>query len=154
VDRVKGICDNTDPTRVVHIIACEPRAAISSTGNSGEKQGQENVRNASYRDPARRFAKKGGSGRRVSERMRDQKIQRRDYNTISRRTCTSYVSSSLFLSFFFSFCRIRNTSVSHYRRLIGIIIQFATGIKPVPRARLFIKYRIVTNTTTKATTTQ
>lgn len=36
--------------------ACESRGAISSTGSSGEKQGQENARNASYRDPARRFA--------------------------------------------------------------------------------------------------
>lgn len=75
-----------------------------------------------YCDPARRFAKKGGSGRRVSERMRDRKNQRRDYNTISRRECTSYLSSTLFL-FFFPSCCVRNTSGSHYRSLIGIIMQ-------------------------------
>lgn len=64
--------DGSDACRT---LAKPPRAsrAISSTGNSGEKQGQGNVRNASYCDPARRFAKKGGSGRRVSERMRGSK---------------------------------------------------------------------------------
>lgn len=56
-------------------------------------------------DPARRFAKKGGSGRWVSERMRDQKIQRRDYNRsldARARRMSLPLSFSLFFPLFLS----------------------------------------------------